>query len=65
VPATGAEEALAIEINVPRRDRLAALIAGFTRGIRDAVDTVGLMMEGDTDKRFRSDKPQIHNARDS
>jgi putative N-acetylmannosamine-6-phosphate epimerase len=62
--AADTQEAFAIEINISRQGRLATSIADFAMDIRDGVDAVGRMMKGYTDQRFRSDKPQIHNARD-
>ena len=64
LPAAGAEETLAIEIDVSSEDGTTALVAGLARGIRYTVDAVPLVIEIDPRERLRSDKTQIHNARD-
>ena len=64
LPAAGAEETLAIEIDISREDRTTALVARLARRLRYRLHAVALVIEIDARERLRSDKAQIHNARD-
>jgi hypothetical protein len=65
LPAALAQESLAIEIDIPRQDRFSTIITDFTPGIWERAGTGITVLDGDPNERFRSNKAEIHNARDA
>ena len=63
--AVGAQERSAIEIGISSQDGFSAFVAGFAVGLRYRSGARELVMKVDARKRLRSDKMQIHNARDA